>query len=382
MFNQVPVHIWLLVAIAAIAYVPASYVFRYVKHSPLKRDITQPAQDAGWRTTGKFARNLMILVALGALAIFIFTPTAANIAHEPVFWPLLMVVFALWSLSTVPRGLATGRIQPIARGFYRTYARATQPKRFWTSIGWNALFSGGFLWLAVQAYQQAPVQALQAKCSDANEASDPHDVVSACNQLIKGTKKSGDDLAQWVNDRGSAYYRLGNYQSAMRDYSSAIRLDPNASSWRYNRGLVDEQLGKSERAVVDYSAAIHNDADNGDAYLNRGLIYLDAGNFNEAVSDFTRVHEIRPKDPAPLANRGIAYAWLKRDALARQDFSVVRSADPSNIVLLHGEALLSLNEGDVAGAIEQFTAAADKNPGDTWSIAMRARAERLLDEDK
>ena len=88
MFDQVPVRVWLLIAIAAIAFTPTRYLYRYIAHSPSGRDITQPPPDLGWRKSGKFVRNLSIVAALLGLAIFIFTPTAEQFAQSPHFWPI------------------------------------------------------------------------------------------------------------------------------------------------------------------------------------------------------------------------------------------------------------------------------------------------------
>jgi tetratricopeptide (TPR) repeat protein len=171
---------------------------------------------------------------------------------------------------------------------------------------------------------------------------------------------------------------MGDYPHAMSDYSDAIRLDPNNSSARYNRGLVDEQFGDRSRAIADYGDAIRTQADNADAYLRRGLIFLDTGRFDQAVADFTRVHELRPKDPWALADRGISYAW-KRDAQrAEQDFAAVRANDPSNAAVLRGEAVLALNAGDMATAIDRLTTALKRDPDDAWSLFMRARAYRQI----
>jgi hypothetical protein len=147
MFKQVPAQAWLLLAIGAPAYAPALYVYRYIVMSPSGRDITQPVEDLSWRTSPQFVRNVAILTALAALSVFIFTATAAQFAHSPNFLPILMIAGGAWSLFTVIRGFVTGQIEPLARGFHNTYQRETQPKRFWVSISWNAVF-GFFLHLA------------------------------------------------------------------------------------------------------------------------------------------------------------------------------------------------------------------------------------------
>jgi len=337
-------------------------------------DIARPPDYSGWIKNGQLARYL----PLGAIAIvlaFVFlTPAGKRVAQLPLFWPTSMVCLSVWPLFTVVRGYRQGLIEPFARGFYNTYERETQPKRFWASMGWNACLGAFLLWAGLVGIENGPQQALNDRCND-YEAS-PHEQLAACNQLIESGDKAGIALADLRGDRGSAYYRLGDYERAMTDYTEAARLDPSESSFRYNQGLVDESLGERARAIIDYSEAIRLQSDNADAYFNRGMIFLDTGKFDQAVADFSRVHEIRPNDLRALANRGISHAW-KRDAIkAAQDFAAVRARDPSNPVLLRGEALLSMNADNMQAAIASLTAALKLDPDDKWSLRMRAQAYR------
>ena len=274
----------------------------------------------------------------------------------------------------VVRGYTKGRIEPFARGFYNTYERETQPKRFWLSMGWNALMGAFLLWAGFERVWDGPAQALSNRCHDFDGP--PKEQLSACNQLVTTGGMTGAELSDLMNARGSAYYRLGDYAHATSDYTAAIRLDPSDSTSRYNRALVDEQLGDRPRAISDYGEAIRLQPDDSDAYFNRGLILLDTGEFDQAIADFTRVHALRPNNAWALADRGISYAWKRDSVQAEQDFAAVRKIDPSNVVLLRGEALLSLNAGNLPAAIASLTAALKRDPNDKWSLRMRAEAYR------
>jgi Flp pilus assembly protein TadD len=111
-----------------------------------------------------------------------------------------------------------------------------------------------------------------------------------------------------------------------------------------------------------------------EAYLSRGLVYLDGMNLGPAVADFTRAHELDPGSPWPLANRGISYAWKSDRQRAEEDFEAVRKLDPRNPVLLHGEAVLDMESGDLEDEIRQLNAGLARNPADAWSLQMRADA--------
>jgi Flp pilus assembly protein TadD len=369
--------VWLLLAILIVAFVPARSVYRYLTRTSVRRQIAQPFVDTNWPSSSShLGRDLLSLAVLAALAVFIFTKFQAQIAKSQVLWPALMLIIGVWTLATVPRGLKAGRIEPMARGFYSTYAREKQPTRFWTSIGWNAAFGCFVIWLGIFGIEEAPTRALNDRCDDYNAA--PGEQLAACSQLIGKGDKAGLALADLKEDRGSAYYRLGDYPRAVRDYDDALRMDPNDSSAHYNLGLIDEQIGDRPRAIAEYTGAIRTQPDNADAYLRRGVLFLDAGRFDQAVTDFTRVHELRPKDPWSLANRGISYAWLHASEKAERDFAAVRAIDPANPVLLRGEALLDINAGNLKAAIGNLTAALKIDPRDAWSLRMRAQVFKQL----
>lgn len=348
------------------------YVLRFAKHRA--RPMTATPFDTVFRgpASRQLSLNIAILAALAVLAVFIFTPAAAQFASSPTFWPLMVAACSVLAFTSVGRGLATGQTQPIVRGLNSTYRRKTQPIRFWASIGWNATLGCFCLWLAVKVNEQS----LDEKCYDVKNAQTPRDEIAACNQSMASLGRSSGDLAALTEARGSGYYRLGDYKNALSDYDKAIRLGSQDSSSFYNRALVYEQLGNYGRAVSDYGNATRLQKDNADAFLNRGIILLNMNKLDASIADFSRVLELRPNDTVALANRGIAYAWKDDPVRARDDFDLVRKADPSNIVLLRGEALLAMNVGDIDVALQRLTAALALDPNDRWSLVMRAKVYR------
>jgi tetratricopeptide (TPR) repeat protein len=382
MFDAVPTRVWLLIAIAVAAFAPARYVYRYIAHSPSRTDITLPPADLSWRTSSHFVRSSMVLAGLVALALFIFTPVAERFARSPSFWSILIAAGGAWALFTVARGLVTGQIEPLAKGFYNTYKRETQPKRFWASMVWNAAFGSLLVWGAFEATIQAWAHPLEDRCYDRQTAYSPQEELSACNELISKRDATNDDFADLLAARGYAHHRSGDYQRALRDYSNAVRLDPENSYVLFNRGLIYDYLGDDERAAEDYSASIRLRPKNFNAYLYRGMIFLDSGKFDKAAADFSQAHALDAENPWALADRGLAYAWMNETTRAERDFEAVKRIDPSNQVVLRGEALLSLNAGNLEEAIRRLEIALKHESGDTWSLNMRAWVYRRLGEEE
>lgn len=101
------------------------------------------------------------------------------------------------------------------------------------------------------------------------------------------------------------------------------------------------------------------------------LIFLDTGQLDKAIADFTRAHELAPDNPWPLANRGVAHAWKVERAAAESDFAAARALDPTNVIPLHGEAILALHDEDLPSAIAHLSEALRRDPHDLWALRMR-----------
>ena len=58
------------------------------------------------------------------------------------------------------------------------------------------------------------------------EAADPDAAIAGCTALIQSGREAMGSLASVYFNRGSAYYRKGELDSALADYDQVIRLDP------------------------------------------------------------------------------------------------------------------------------------------------------------
>ena len=382
MFDDVPVQAWLILGVMAMGFRPARYAFDYVSHSPSRRDITQPSEDLSWRSSTELVRCLIILGGLLVFTVFIFTPEAEQFARSDIFLPLMMAAFGAFAFYTVAMGLFSGQIAPLIKGVSSSFERISQPKRYWASLCWNALLGGFFMWLGAMSYAEAKDGPLVDQCYDENGNFSSRQALAACNDLIDDRDVSSERLADYVHARGLVYSRAGDTHRAITEYGEAIRLDPKDPTAYFNRGLAYDRLGDRPRAISDYSEAIRIDPKDYEAHLNRGLVYLDDFKLEKAAADFTQAHKLKPDEAWPLANRGISYAWLHDHENAQKDFDAARRIDPENQTVKRGEALIALNEGDLPKAVELFSVALAHDPGDRWSLFMRADAYRRMGDNK
>jgi tetratricopeptide (TPR) repeat protein len=111
-------------------------------------------------------------------------------------------------------------------------------------------------------------------------------------------------------DKGYAASQQGNYQEAIKQYTEALKIDPNLAQAYNNRGNAYAGLGDYKKAIADYAQAIKIDPNNAEAYYNRGLAYYNLGDTSKAITDWTQAIKIDPNLVQAYYNRGVAYAEL------------------------------------------------------------------------
>ena len=54
-------------------------------------------------------------------------------------------------------------------------------------------------------------------------------------------------------NRGFAYDKIGNFDNAIQDYSTAISIDPNNAFTYYNKGISLDRKGDFDNAILSFS---------------------------------------------------------------------------------------------------------------------------------
>jgi tetratricopeptide (TPR) repeat protein len=94
------------------------------------------------------------------------------------------------------------------------------------------------------------------------------------------------------NDRGLAYQASGDFDQALEDFQDAIGRNPGFPPAYYNIGKLLYELGEYAFAVRDYSSAILIDPSYADAYVDRALAYTILEKDKAAEFDIERAVEL------------------------------------------------------------------------------------------
>ena len=175
--------------------------------------------------------------------------------------------------------------------------------------------------------------------------------IASCTAAIQSSRWSGKNLAWAHFNRGFAYRAKGDNDSAIADYSEAIRLDPRYSKAYGNRGNAYRAKGDYDRAVADYDQAIKIGSNEVQFdYNNRGLAYADKGDLDRAIADYSEAIRLDPKYGAAYNNRGDAYKAKGEIDRAIADYSEAIRLVPNNFSYVRdrGNALYLAGKYDLA----------------------------------
>ena len=110
-------------------------------------------------------------------------------------------------------------------------------------------------------------------------------------------------------EQGYQSFKKGDYDQAIKDYSEAIKLDPEYAFPFYGRGCAWALKKDYDKAIKDLTEAIRLDPKNASAYNDRGGVFLTTGKYDKALKDYTEAIRLDPKHGASFDGRG--WAWLK-----------------------------------------------------------------------
>jgi tetratricopeptide (TPR) repeat protein len=125
----------------------------------------------------------------------------------------------------------------------------------------------------------------------------------------------------------------GRNDSAIADYSAAIRLDPKLEkAWR-RRGEIWFERREFDLAIADFTAAIAIDPRSVKAIYRRGLSRSEKKEFEKSIADFTEVIRLEPKHSEAYKHRGYAWERIQNDDQAIEDYTTTIGLPPSEFSL-------------------------------------------------
>jgi regulator of sirC expression with transglutaminase-like and TPR domain len=165
-------------------------------------------------------------------------------------------------------------------------------------------------------------------------------------------------------------YRTGEYQlntksyyGAIQTFSEIIRLTPESPYPYYNRGTAHFYHGQNyDKAIRDLTTAIRLKPKFDKAFRMRGLVRAENGDWEGLRDDSTEAIRLNSTDAELYNIRGGACYRLKDYQAALADFDRAIQLSTENPEPYHNRGLVKQQQGDLDGAIGDFQYAMKLNP--------------------
>ena len=189
-----------------------------------------------------------------------------------------------------------------------------------------------------------------------------HDHYESAVKCYTEALKLNPQMFVAYHNRGIVYSDKGEYDAALQDFSTAIENNPDYTKAYYNRGVAYQRKGEYDAALQDFSRAIKLDLDYADAYYCRGLIYIIKNEYDAALQDFSTAIKSKPDYAEAYHNRGIIYSDKGEYDAALQDFSKAIEINSDDANAYRSRGIVYSDKGEYDAALQDFSKAIEMNP--------------------
>ncbi|MEK7953049.1 hypothetical protein [Luteolibacter soli] len=198
----------------------------------------------------------------------------------------------------------------------------------------------------------------------------PEKALADYSAVIESTFSPPDLRAKTHFNRALIYSSKNEVANSINDYTAAVSIPDASNAIRanafINRALCHAKAGEPEKAIVDHTSAIEISQDRPDAvskaYYNRAQIHQKRKNYNKAISDYTSIINMpdAPNQRKTNALWGRAYCYGEKRNRQKSiiDYTTVietpTASTDRRILALFNRGIMFQNEGQLELAHNDF----------------------------
>lgn len=153
-------------------------------------------------------------------------------------------------------------------------------------------------------------------------------------------------------NRGLEYLKNESWLLAMGDFDKAISFDQTNSEAYFTRAYTKYLLDDQDGAIRDYKKVIELDSTSFKSYINIGNVFGSLGYGDQAIENFNTAISLQPNNPDGYFNRGNQKLIMDDLEGGIKDLEQSLFIDKRNVKALYLLAELKIKAGENLGAIE------------------------------
>jgi protein O-mannosyl-transferase len=164
------------------------------------------------------------------------------------------------------------------------------------------------------------------------------------------------------NNLGNIYQSKGQFDMAIEQYQTALRLNPDYAEAHYNLGITYKSKGQLDLAIEQYRTALRLDPENAAARNNLANIYAFQGLSDRATAEYQSASRLNPEDAAAHYHLGIEYSSKGLLDRAVAEYQTALRLNPEHIQARNNLGALYGAQGLSDRAIAEFQAVLKQKP--------------------
>jgi lipoprotein NlpI len=187
-------------------------------------------------------------------------------------------------------------------------------------------------WILAGSLVQAQPATDADGCRDTKN--NPDLAIKHCTAAIESRKATSEMIAAWYVQRGVYWSDKRDYDKAIADHTTALKIDAKARNANYYRGTAWSNKGEFERALADFDAAIKIRTDDPVLFHARAIELTVKGDYARALADFDKALQLDAKAEGVHFARGRALFYQSEFARAANDLETAFKARPNTYTAL------------------------------------------------
>ncbi|MEK7815647.1 MAG: tetratricopeptide repeat protein [Pseudomonadota bacterium] len=198
-------------------------------------------------------------------------------------------------------------------------------------------------WLAALFVLCLPLAAVSAEAvidlARFDEPASSDELVGEAARLTRELGKRPKDAALHTR-RGAVHFKLREFDKAIADFTTALKLDDKLDEAWFGRGMALGRNGQVDEGILDLGVYIHRHPTSSLAYTKRGVRYLWKGDLASAEKDFTRAIALDRRNAEAHDDLGVIHAQRGEYDQAEQHFLATVRSEPTYQKGYHNLALV------------------------------------------